>query len=284
MQGLDLGGRPKRRWWRRTKRPRDMEAVFLEHRDLIERVAISRAHRAGFPPQDVEDFLSAVTVKLIDNDYAVLRKHRGESRMSTYLTTVVLNQFKDFCNHKLGRYRPSAKAKDLGTTAKALEQLLVRDQHDLESAIEILTRQGIEESPEELRELAARLPPKYRRQLVGDEALATFASTAPESYAEHRLAEGERSKTAARVEKALNAALAALSTQDKLLLKMHFRDGCTIATIAKALRVRQRPLYSQKEKCFKQLYQAFAAEGLTWTEVQEILGWSGQEIQVDFEP
>ncbi len=80
-----------------------MEVAFLEHLELIEQVAEHAGRRAGFPRQDVEDFVSTVEVKLIDGDNAVLRKHRGESSLPTYLTTVVHNLFKDFCDHKLGK-------------------------------------------------------------------------------------------------------------------------------------------------------------------------------------
>ncbi len=260
-----------------------MEAVFLEHRELIERVAERAGRRAGFPRQDVEDFVSTVEVKLIDGDYAVLRKHRGESSLSTFLTTVVHNLFKDFCNHKLGKFRPSSKAKQLGPVALALERLLVRDQCDLESAIEILRSQHDVEAPrDELRDLAACLPARTPRRFVGEEALAAQASTAPEAAAGQRVEEAERARIAVRVEKALNVALEALSPQDLLVLKMYFRDGCSVASIASSLRLAQRPLYSRREKCYRTLRAAFEAQGLTWEEVREILGWQGREIRADF--
>ena len=260
-----------------------MEAVFLEHLDLVERVASSAVRRAGFPPQDVEDFVSIVKVKLIDDDYAVLRRHRGESALPTFLTAVVHNLFRDYLNHKLGKFRPSAAAKRLGPTALALERLLVRDRHDLAAAIEILRRRhAVEESPAELEDLAARLPARSPRRFVGEEALASRPSAAPESSPERRLEEGERERWSARVEEVLNLALAALSPEDLLILKMHFRDGCTVADIAAALRLKQRPLYSRRDRCFRKLRVAFEARGLTWDEVREILGWPGREIRADF--
>ncbi|MCP4664373.1 MAG: sigma-70 family RNA polymerase sigma factor [bacterium] len=260
-----------------------MEAVFLEHLELIEQVAEHAGRRAGFPRQDVEDFVSTVKVRLIDGDYAVLRKHRGESSLTTFLTTVVHNLFKDFCDHKLGKFRPSAKAKQLGPTALALERLLVRDQHDLETAIVILkSRHEVEASADELGDVAAQLPVRYRRRLVGEEKLADRASEAPEAAADQRVEDGERSQTAMRVEGALNLALETLSPQDLLILKMYFRDDCSVATISSALGLKQRPLYTRKEKCLRTLRAAFDAQGLTWEEVREILGWQGREIRADF--
>lgn len=283
MHGVEPQEEPQRRGGPPVSTSIDMEAVFLEHLDLVEKVAEYAGRRAGFPRQDVEDFVSTVKVKLIDDDYAVLRRHRGESAMATYLTTVVHNLFKDFCNHKLGKFRPSAAAKRLGPAALALERLLSRDQHDLETAVAILRSQhDLDASDEELREVATQLPVRNPRRFVGEESLAHRASEEPGTAAEQRVDDSERSETAERVEEVLNLALETLSREDLLILKMHFRDGCSIATIASALRLEQRPLYRRKEKCLATLRAALDARGMTWDEVREILGWQGREIRATF--
>ncbi len=275
--------RPRRRLWRRSESRTDLEAVFLEHLPLIERVATSACRRAGLPPQDAEDFASQVKLKLIDDDYATLRKHRGDSRLTTYLTTVVHNQFKDWCNHKWGKFRPSAAAKRQGPDAKALERLLVLDRLDLETAIEMLkTNHRVATPRDELRRIATELPRRTQRSFVGEEALAERPSAAPEADAERRVADGERSAVAARVESMLNLALESLSAQDLLILKMHFRDGCTVAAIAAALGLEQRPLYSRKDRCLATLKATFEAQDLAWDQVREVLGWQQAEIRADF--
>ncbi len=283
MNAAEPQRRPRRRLWRRSRPGAGLEATFLEHRPLIERVAGSACRRAGLPPQEAEDFVSQVQIKLIDDDYAVLRKHRGDSKLTTYLTTVVHNQFKDFCNHKWGKFRHSAAARRRGPEAKALERLLVIDRHDLESAIEILkTNHQALTSRRELRQIAAEFPRRSSRRFVGEEALAQEPSEAPESDAGRRVMDGERAATATRVEEALNLALETLSARDLLILKMHYRDGCTVAAIAAALHLETRPLYSRKEKCLAQLRTAFEARGLTWQQVRAILGWQGREVRADF--
>lgn len=92
----------------------------------------------------------------------------------------------------------------------------------------------------------------------------------------------ERTATAERVQSALNLALETLTPQDLLILKMFFRDGCTIASIAAELGLEARSLYTRKDKCLAKLRAAFDAQGLTWEEVREILGWQGREVQADF--
>ena len=285
MNAAQTKTRRRRRLWRRPQKRADTKAAFIEHLPLIERVAESACRRAGLPPQEAEDFASRVKVKLIDDDYAVLRKHRGDSRLSTYLTTVIHNQFKDYCNHKWGKFRYSAAAERLGADAKALERLLVIDGYELEPAIEILKRNHqVETSRRELREFAARLPRRRARQFVGEEALAQRASEAPEADAERRVADGERAAAAARVEEVLQTALETLSAQDLLVLKMYYRDGYTVASIAAALRLEARPLYTRREKCHAALRAAFESRGLTWDDVRDILGWQGRGIRADFGP
>ena len=259
---------------------REPEELLLESLPLIERVAELQCRKSRFTRQDREDFVSSVKLKLIADDYAVLRRHRGESSFNTFLTAVVVNCFRDFRNRKLGKFRPSAKAQKLGPDAVLLERYLVRDGYDLESAIrQLRSRHDVELSSDKLRDLAAELPPRARRSFVGEEALE---GRGVEPEAERRVEERERAETAKKVEAVLNLALKTLAAEDLLILKMHFGDGCTIATIASALRLRQRGLYTRRDRCFRQLRSALEAEGLTWAEVREILGWEGVEVRADF--
>ena len=270
---------------RRQSVRRNLETLFLQHLPQIVQVAESACRRVGLLPQDTEDFVSQTKVKLIENDYAVLARYRGDSRLTTYLTTVIHNQLKDFCNSRWGKFRPSAAAKRLGPAALALERLLELEGHGLESAIELLRqndRLGV--SQQELRRIAAELPRRSQRQFFSIDMLAQQAAQGTESRADFRLQSRERSITAKQVEEVLNLALETLSAQDLLVLKMHFRSGCTFAEIAKALGLKQRSLYSRKEKCLTSLKAAFEARGLIWEQVREILGWQGHEIRARFQP
>lgn len=258
----------------------ELEKLFLEHLDLVERAAASAARRAGLAPQDVEDFVSTVKLKLIEDDYAVLRKHRGESRLSTYLVSVVHHRFKDYLNHKFGKYRPSATAKKLGPAAVALERMLIVEKRELEAAIQVLLgRSDLETSRAELERLAEALPVRPRRSFTSDDRLSELAAPTDENAPERRVEDAERRSTAEQVEEVLSLALATLSPRDLLILKMFFRDGQTIAEIAKILRLEQRPLYTRKAKSLKRLRTALESAGLTWEGVRGILGWKENEIR-----
>ena len=266
----DGGGSGRRRWWQR--KPRGPKAVFLEHRELIATVAARAARRSGFLEQDVEDFVSRVMVRMIEDDYAVIRRHRGDSSLRTFLITVVQNHCRDYRNHKWGKFRPSAIALELGTVAVELELLLVRDQHDLDTAIEILRSRGPRAlSRQALYEVAAQLPPRTRRAFVGEEVLEhhTAGAADPAEVVEA----GESAETAERLRSALVEALATLDPSDRLLLKLHFRDGETFARIATLMRVEQRAVYTRKDRALRQLKKALVDRGLTWDSVRDILEW-----------
>ncbi len=65
------------------------EQFFLGHLKLIEEIVSFCCRRSRFSREEAEDFGGHVKVKLIENDYAVIREFRGRSSPKTYLTTVI---------------------------------------------------------------------------------------------------------------------------------------------------------------------------------------------------
>jgi RNA polymerase sigma-70 factor (ECF subfamily) len=57
---------------------------------LIYHVIHHTAHLRSMPirPEDIEDLAAEVMLRIVANDYAVLRQFRGESSLSTYLTVI----------------------------------------------------------------------------------------------------------------------------------------------------------------------------------------------------
>lgn len=252
-----------------------VEQLFLAQLPVIERIidSICRRH-ACFGP-DAEDFGSGVKLKLMADDYAVLRKFSGRSKLTTYLTTVTANHFRDFRIQKWGKWRPSAKAKRQGTVAVELERLLSRDGHSLDDAIEILRSQHPDApAAEALYALAAELPQKAPRRFEGDEGLENVADDA--EHADVRVLEKERAAKMEEAKTALARALAGLEPEDRLIVRMRFEDGFTAALIARQVGIRQRLLYSRIEKILKSLREALEADGVG-TDVLEAVGWEGWE-------
>ena len=67
----------------------DPRQWYVEQLDVIYRIASSVCRRNGVQGADAEDFVSDVRLKLLQDDYAVLRKYRGASSQTTFLTVVI---------------------------------------------------------------------------------------------------------------------------------------------------------------------------------------------------
>ena len=85
-----------------------------------------------------------------------------------------------------------------------------------------------------------------------------------------------------RARAALTGALAELDVEDRLVLKMHYRSGLTIAAIAAALDLDQRGLYTRRDRCRRQLKASLERRGLAAADVLEALGWAEADFEVDY--
>src|SRR5215212_7376883 len=103
------------------------EAMFLANLSLIDRIIAVTARRNALGGADAEDFGAWTKGRLVEGDYAILRKFNQRSSLATYLTVVITNLLRDYRNSRWGRWRPSAEARRCGPVAVRLEELLYRD-------------------------------------------------------------------------------------------------------------------------------------------------------------
>lgn len=238
----------------------DAKDIFLEQLGLIERIIASIARRHALVGDEADDFASWTRAKLIENEYAVLRKFQGRSSVSTYLTVVVANLFRDYRTQQWGRWRPSVAAKRLGPLAVRLETLLYRDGYTLDQAVEVLRSSGdTDASPREISDLAARIPARVRATEV-DEALLAHAEA--EEAADGELWASERMREWEKARSTLERALAHLPAEDQLILRLRFWEGFTVAEIARVLHLEQKPLYRRIDGDLQRLRELLEAEGV----------------------
>ena len=126
----------------RTPTPRrvDYQRQLLDHLALIQHIVRQTGRRRHFSSAEQEDFAGFVNLRLVDDNYAILRKFQHRSSMATYLTAVIALLASDFRNEQWGKWRPSAAATRLGPAAELLERLVYHDLHTLDEAIEIVPR------------------------------------------------------------------------------------------------------------------------------------------------
>jgi RNA polymerase sigma factor (sigma-70 family) len=251
--------------------PPDREAaeqMLVSHLPVLEAVVthVARRHRLGTADRD--DLLSMARVKLVENDYEVVRRFQGRSSFRSYLAVVVERVLLDDRAARWGRWRPSAIARRLGPLAVRLEAMLMRQRQPRHEAFAELKSRGFTESEDTLSALAAQLPVRSMRREVEEDAARDVPAPVG---AEDVVLDSEASRMAARAEKAISRVLADLSARDRLVLEMHFLDGVRVADMARILALPPKPLYRRIERSLAALRRGLEEAGVTAGTVRELL-------------
>jgi RNA polymerase sigma factor (sigma-70 family) len=239
------------------------EELLLQNLPYVERVARNGARRHGLRPEDAEDFVSELKVKLIADDYAVIRKFKGQSAFTTYLTAVTQHCLLDYRNRLWGKWRPSAEAVRQGTLAVLLERLLVRDGHSLDEACEIIrTNHRLEATRPELEAVAQALPGRTRTR--ADREPADVVREVPDAARrpDERLLEEEREAERERLAQALRRTVERLPAEDRVIVRLRMDDGFTVSEIARTLHLEAKPLYRRLEAILKKMRSWLEDEGV----------------------
>ena len=241
----------------------DPERTFLDNIAVIDRILGVIARRHALPQADAEEFASWARARMIDGNYAVIRKFGGRSSLSTYLSVVIGNLFLDYRNSIWGRWRPSAAAQRLGPIGIRIEELLYRDGYSLREAVGVLQSGGVALSDTEIARLAAKIPQRERANEVGLEKadIALLAADPPTSGSDERV----------QVVGAIRELITQLPDEEQVIVRMRFWDDISVADIARTLRIDQKPLYRRLESIQKQLRTALVSRGIDESLVADIL-------------
>jgi RNA polymerase sigma factor (sigma-70 family) len=248
-----------------------LEALFLANLSAIQRIAGAVCRRHGLSGDEAADFGSWVSLRLVESDYAMLGKFRGESSITTYLTVVIAMLFRDYRVSRWGRWRPSAAAVRRGRIAVQLETLVYRDGHRFDQAAEVLrTRGETAMSDRDLASVFAELPTRapLRPREVGAEPLVGLP--APGEADDALRSDGEASDRAI-IDRALGDALRELHAEDRVVLRLRYWEGMTVADIARALQVPQKPLYRQIDRALAELRQHVERSGVSRDQARALL-------------
>jgi RNA polymerase sigma factor (sigma-70 family) len=249
------------------------EALFLEHLGWIDRVAAMACARYGLLGVEAEDFASWIQMKLIENDYAVLNRYRGESTLKTYLAIVVARNVVDYVRERGGQWRSSVAARRLGPPADDLERLVYRDGYTVQQAGEKLRTSGRTTlSDAELAQLLTSLPIRSPlRPVVEPQSDVVLNATAGNSRADDRVVAAELETRRVKVMEALDKALGELEPEERLIVQLHFGEGLALANVARTLRLEQKPLYRRVERLRTRLRTLLESAGLREDDVQNLL-------------
>jgi RNA polymerase sigma factor for flagellar operon FliA len=230
--------------------------LFLTNLPTIEALVQMVARQQRMAWAEAEEFASIVRLRLIENDYAILRKFRGGSSLRTYLTVVIARQALDYRDACWGRWRPSRAARRLGHSAVALEKLIVRDGLTLEDAWRTLPDAPAADADREpLRAFAAGLQPRLRRHYVSIDDLEEGHAGATDPEVDNLMRDH-------RVAAALAGALRTLPAADSRLLRLRFSEGLSISSIARQEGIDQASLYRRVAILLRRLRRDLEARGI----------------------
>jgi RNA polymerase sigma factor for flagellar operon FliA len=249
------------------------ETLFVEHLDWIKKVAGIACAKHRVWDGEAEEFASWIVMKLMEDDYAVIRDFRGESGLRTYLSIIVARQFHEYRRQQFGRWRRSAAAERLGPPAPDLEALVYRHGYTVEQAGEKLRTEGkTEHSNKELAQLLQQLPRRGPLRPVEVPSDAVLDRAPGTSRADERVAATEADEERGRVMDALERATSLLDPADQAIVRMRFKEGRTLAFVARALKLEQKPLYRRLERILKELREHMEREGVRGADALAILG------------
>lgn len=258
----------------------DPETTYLQHLTLFERIAAFTAHRGHLTADETMEFVQVVRVKLLENDYAIIRKFEGRSSFSTYLTTVILRLFHQWRVEQWGKWRPSAQARALGEKAIALERLLSRDGFSFPEAVRVLTQGHSQYSVGELEAIYIRLPlRKPRTVLLSDENV--LAELPSEDSAEERVRAGEREIALRSATAGLDRALGDFSPEDRLILQLRFWNAMRVPEIARIMGLEPKKVYKRLDRLFMALRRALEDAGIDQAAVGELMDRSAFDLSLE---
>src|SRR5262245_33957491 len=238
------------------------QQLFLTHLPAIDGIARAAARRRRLTPDESEEFRSIVRMRLIEDDYAVIREFRGSSSFKTFLTVVIARHCLDFRASAWGRWRASSKARRLGDTAVALERLMMRDGMPFDQAVQKVRKTDPSATIEGLSGVAGQLPTRIRRVRVGEECLESCYAGTPAPDAGIGMREGRR------VVGALARALTTLDPVDRRIMKLRFTDGVSVVGIARREGIEQASLYRRVERILRRLRRDIEGRGVERTDVE----------------
>jgi RNA polymerase sigma factor (sigma-70 family) len=241
----------------------DPRQLYIEHLDTINRIAESLCRRNGIRGADAEDFASDVRLKLLQDDHAVLRKYRGASSTKTFLTVVISNLFRDHRIRMWGKWRPSAEARRRGELAVLLEAAVYRDGQSFEEACGTLLRNDrLKVDRAELRRMLSELPLRAPRASRRVDDVASVDDLPAPAGADNSVLDHEREERLHAAKSSLDRALARLDPEDRLIIRMHYFEGLSLAEVARALGVEQKPLYPRLKRLLAKLSTELTRDGI----------------------
>ena len=268
----------------------DWRKNVLTHWDLINSLA-----RRRFANQTLaEEAALAVMDGLEKDDWLVVRKHAGLASFSTYLAAVTWRLLEDFSRRRFGRIRPPSWIRSLGGLWLDLFRLLCLERLALTDAVEHISDRRPTEERHEIENAAYAI----RREVVdcgrqqakeeelnenteqGDsEKLQSQTSQAEKLEEEEQqkifkllfeMLTGSEENLSERGLAALRVFQPQLTSEERLLLKLCYRDGHSVIEAGRMLGMNRFQIHGRLRRILERVRLELARIGLA-EEIRQLL-------------
>lgn len=249
---------------------------FLEDNlAVVDRVVAYTCRAQRLDDAEAEEFASVVKLRLVENDYAIVRKFAGRSSFGTYLAVVVQRMLLDYRIHIWGKWHTSSEAKRLGDVAATLERLVHRDGRTLDEALPILRQRDPSLTRETLETLLAQLPARAPKKRLVDLEEADAVGFEPSA------SERDPQRVSDRISPIIRDFIDALPPQDRLIVQLRFDSGMTVTEIARSLRLEAKQLYRRIQRHLDTLRVALEHANVGASDIDELIGARGVRLEFD---
>lgn len=242
------------------------ESILVDYLPLIDKVVTMYARKYHVQRDDIDDLASTVKLALVENDYAILRKFEGRSSLATYLYTVIKRLMLASLARQWGRWRPSARARQIGEDAIWFERLVWRDGYSIDEALGMVasSRAISTADLENLYGLLSRVP---RPVFV----------PRPEEIADNKPLHPDVLITD-EVQRSLSAVINLLPKGDRELLVMRFWNETPIREIASALSLSEQATYKRLGRILRTLRRELDQAGVHPEEMNMFLAQAERRV------
>ncbi|MDR3090141.1 MAG: hypothetical protein LBU39_10030 [Desulfobulbaceae bacterium] len=262
---------------RRSTMERDYKAEAHAHWDFINKMAKKRFWHNVV----AEEAALAVMDALAKDDWAVLKKYRGEASFAGFFRAVAVSELENFARKKFGRGRPPLWVTKLGGIWEKLHTALCRERFPLPDALEMLCvslpaaegdRKALEAAA---RQLLARIPDcgAFLEETPLEEAPELVAPSSPDRESERRerdealttvfeLLLGGGREAVSHARNAFQAISISLSSEERLFLKMCYQDGLSVAGAGRMLGMGRFQAAARMRRLLERLRREFERVGL----------------------
>lgn len=255
------------------------EKLFLIELETIERAIRYACRRGSLRDDDAEDFASYVKLKLIEKDYAVIRKYERRSSFAAFISVVVQRMLLDYRIGQWGKWHASAEAKRIGEPAITIEAMLYRDGRTIEEMLPPLVRRWPELTRAAVDAIVRRLPSRMPRlRAVELETAGDTLAAAVESPFQ-----SERTDVARRIATVVRETMKNLDEHDRLIFRLRFEGGMSVAEVSRTLKLEQKPLYRRLQRALLLLRGRLEAVGVSAADAEEVLNHRGTDLDFGFE-